>query len=310
MRTKFRSGDRRRYDIDMRFAAFTLALMLALPALAQSHAKRLILKDGSYQSILEYKVEGDRVRYKSADRFEWEDVPNLLVDWDATNKYNDNPIKNDLSRAERDAAEAEEKEAARTETDAPTVAPRLRLPDGNIGGVYLLDEWKGAPELVEIVQNGADINQNFGKNVLRVAVNPFGGAHQSFELPGQHARAQSHSTQPTFYMCIESGEKPVDVVNHYRIVRVTSDVKKNTRSVGTLIVKATGKTSQAEKFVPALVSHVNEGPWVKVTPSQPLTPGEYAVVEMLDENEMNLYVWDFGVNADAPENVNAVKAKP
>ena len=285
-------------------------LALAVLAPAQVFTKRLILKDGSYQSILEYKVEGDRVHYKSAERFEWEDIPSVLIDWDATNKYNANPIKNDRSREDRDAAEEEAKENARSESDAPTVAPRLRLPDANVGGVYLLDEWRGEPELVEIVQSGADVNKNTGKNVLRATVNPFGAAHQSFELPAQHAKVQAHGPQPVFYLCIQPGEKPVDVPNHYRIVRATPNPAKNNRSLGTLNVKLSGKTSESQKFVAASVSRVNEGPWVKVAPTQPLAPGEYAVVEMLGENEMNLYVWDFGVNPGAPENVNAIKPRP
>ena len=74
----------------LRASAVFLFLILAAFAFAQQHAKRLILKDGGYQAIKEYKIEGDRVHYYSAERFIWEDIPKDFVDWDATNKYNAN----------------------------------------------------------------------------------------------------------------------------------------------------------------------------------------------------------------------------
>lgn len=285
--------------------AVVFVLTAAQVARAQEHSKRLILKDGSYQAITEYKVQGDRVHYFSAERYDWEDIPNALIDWDATNKYNANPVKNDTSREERDTAEEEERETARSETEAPTVASRLRLPDAATGGVYLLDEWRGRPELAEIVQNGADTgDQGDKKFVLR---NPLAIRHQSFTLSGAHARVQSHVARPTIYLCIEAGDEAVDENDHFRIVRVQSDVPRNTRSVGTLNVKLSGKTSETEKFVPSSASKVNHGPWVMINPNEPLPPGEYAVVEMLSEGEINLYVWDFGVNPNAAENVNTIQ---
>jgi hypothetical protein len=47
------------------------------------------------------------------------------------------------------------------------------------------------------------------------------------------------------------------------------------------------------------------GDWIKLTPSEPLPPGEYAVVELLDKKQINLFVWDFGVNPSAPQNAGA-----
>ena len=108
-------------------------------ASGQTLASRLILKDGTYQSVTKYEVSGDRVRYFSAERGEWEEVPNGLVDWDATKKYEEGRLLG--GPIPEAAALDKEIEAERNKALArsPEVVPGLRLSDE--GGVYILDTY-------------------------------------------------------------------------------------------------------------------------------------------------------------------------
>ncbi len=45
---------------------------------------------------------------------------------------------------------------------------------------------------------------------------------------------------------------------------------------------------------------------MKLTPKQPLLPGEYALMEVISPKVVNLGVWDFGVHPDAPENEDVI----
>jgi hypothetical protein len=64
--------------------------------------------------------------------------------------------------------------------------------------------------------------------------------------------------------------------------------------------------SQQQHLVKTTITRL-QGGWLKITPTEPLAPGEYAVVEMMGKEGMNLYVWDFGVNPKAPANANPWK---
>ena len=300
--------------------------VLFLPALhAQGRSKRLILKDGSYQPAERWEVKGDRVRYFSAERYEWEEVPTSLVDWPATEKY-EKDLEAGMAEEEKRTAAEDEAERKAEEAKTPTVAPGLKLPDG--GGVYMLDVYQNKPELIELVQSGGEIHKDMGRNILRAAINPISlSSSQTIEIKGAKGRVQAHSTQPVIYVDINEGEasddatpdasndagqdsakpdvnkpKPLALAQRFRIVRL--EKKKDSRVIGNLKIMFYGKMSQQENWVAAQVEPVTSE-WVKVTPTLPLKPGEYAIAEMLGEKEMNLFVWDFGVDPTAPENPSA-----
>ncbi len=308
------------------FPVLVCALLLGAAALLvfapAAHAQkpqpsRLVMKDGSYQAVVRYEIKGDRVRYLSAERYEWEEVPYSMVDWAATKKWEQERVT--TGNPDIRAADAEEQaEKQKEEALSPTVAPGLRLPFN--GGVMLMDVYSGRPGLIELQQSGSEINKNTKGNILRAAINPLASARQSIELKGPHAQVQAHVTQPVIYANVGNAEptdaqsaggppaRELPVAQKYRIVRLES--KKGNRIVGNIKVTLTGKVSQQQALMPTLVEQVSNGPWYKISPASPLAPGEYAIVEMLPDDQINLYVWDFGVNPSAPENPTAWRPAP
>lgn len=310
-------------------AAPTAAPSGALPLPPGLQVKRLILKDGSYQPVSKIEVHGDRVRYLSGERFEWEEVPCSLIDWKATEQYAREGGDAGRRNAEATEIDAEEQaELKKEEEKSPLVAPGLHLPA--TGGVFLLDAYQNESQLNELAQNGGEIKRNRGSNILRATINPLSSQKQTIELTGLHARVQSHVGNPSIFVSVDqddssssaaqgapaanassekaknkdkdvSGKDKGSDPNHFRIVRMELVPKKNARVIGNIKIAVYGKASEEEKFVPATVQVVS-GPWLKVTPTAPLEPGEYALVEILEKNQMNLFVWDFGVDPKAPEN--------
>jgi hypothetical protein len=312
----------RRYLLGLVLAGL---LLLALPnSHAQELAHRLILKDGSYQAVTKYEVKGDRVRYYSAEREEWEELPNNLVDWPATEKYE----KDRAAGAAAPEAVQLDKEAEHDreleEAQLPQVAPGLRLPMDS--GVFLLDSFQGEPQIVEIQQTLGDVNRNTKGNIFRGALNPVAAAKQTIELEGAHATIQAHVDVPSLYINpddspdrssrADDSSKPASLQSpqqpqqpeqasvpfeRFRILR--TEVKSGKRIVGDVKRQVTGKTTEEQHTVKTTITRVNGG-WLKITPVESLAPGEYALVEMKGTQGMNLYLWDFGVNLKAPANAN------
>jgi hypothetical protein len=309
--------------------AAILILFGATQVSAQNQARRLILKDGSYQAVTKYEIQGDRVRYYSAERGEWEEVPKSLIDWDATEKFEQGRKDGGLAPEAVELDKELEAERKAEQARSPQVAPGLRLPDE--GGIFLLDTFENQPELAELKQSGGDVEKTSKTNILRAVINPLAGAKQNIELPGPHAKIQSHTTVPSLYISIDpdqsapatatatpatstaqesatnSTSSPVSINERFKIIRI--DLKNGKRFAGAVKIAVNGKMKADERFV-AVTSTVMTGGWVKIAPTEPLAPGEYAVAEMLGTEGMNLYVWDFGVNPSAPANPFTWKPDP
>jgi hypothetical protein len=333
-----------------RLLASALLVLLTVPALCQQQRRpmdvpnpaqsttepartRLILKDGSYQLVLSYRIVGNVVRYRSAERDgEEEDVPLALVDLPATEKW-----KKDHEPGAEAAAQAAppvlspelaREEAARAAL-TPEIAPSLHLPEED--SVLALDTFRGTPELVPMPQSASDLNKETAHAVSKGTINPSSSPHRITDIPHERADIQLHVPDPVFYVRISTGHDDEVVTggaftvdthgasgratpsggaadNPYIIERV--DVRSDLRVIDSLRLGLLGSGRPQRDIIETRAETLPGGHWMKLTPLAPLDFGEYALIEVLGPNAVNLDVWDFGVHSDAPENVEAIRPEP
>jgi hypothetical protein len=83
-----------------------------------------------------------------------------------------------------------------------------------------------------------------------------------------------------------SAYTPQTAKDHFRIVRC--EEKKDKRVVGVINIAIYGKVNQNAAYIETNVEPL-VGNWVKITPAKPLTPGEYALVELLGKQGINTW---------------------
>lgn len=297
-----------------------------VPGMASNH--RLILKDGTYQIVRKYEVVGDRVRYISIERSgDWEELPVELVDWEATRKWERDHASQPaeaVSPAMKEAESIDKEEAAEREelkASRPEVAKGLELPDED--GVFVLDTYHGTPELVELLPS--ELNANAKTKHGLSTLNPLAGSKATLELEGAHAKVHLHVNDPTIYLSLNVSNDTEPVLSHpmtmntggakeiagrkhgahspssgFAIVRV--DERNTVRVVGAVHMSPGGTVTQDEDVIPAKAELLPGKHWMKITPAQTLTIGEYALVEIISPSDINQSVWDFQVDPRGGDN--------
>ncbi len=307
----------------------TLPLKPDVPGMATNH--RLILKDGSYQLVRQYTIAGDRVRYLSLERGDWEELPVDLVDWDATRKWERDhavPTGEEPSPAMKEAEDIDKEEAdERNEQKArmPEVAAGLELPDED--GVFALDTYQDTPELVELLPKDLNMNSKTRKGIE--VLNPLKASRANLELEGEHAKVHLHVNDPVIYLSLNVSDETEPVLSHpvtintgnaravnggkhgahseksgFAIVRV--DERNQVRIVGAIKVGIDGKVTQDEDIIPTKVEVLAGKHWLRIEPEQKLTIGEYALVEIISPSDISESVWDFRVDPRLGDNPRSI----
>jgi hypothetical protein len=263
--------------------------------------KKLMLKDGSFQLVRSYEKDGDRVRYYSVERGQWEVIPAALVDWDATKKAE--AAENKAASALLEKVKIQE-DASKAETPVDVdaslmVAPGMFLPDGE--GMFAI-EGKSIKRLAEVGSEEKTDKKTVLKQILSPI--PIVPSKHNIELPGAKAKVRLTTAVPEFYL----REPPLGPNEDPALLR---SGRANTDGPDVTLLRAKVKghkrllESIKSMFGQEISENVNEiaiqrwevAPDVyRFTLSAPLPPGEYALAEILQDG-LNLYVWDFGVDA-------------
>jgi hypothetical protein len=271
----------------------------ALPGGAPN-GKKLILKDGDFQLVREYMRNGERVRYYSLERGAWEEIPASLIDWVETQKAE--AAKAAQEKAELDKLHKQE-EASRVEmaldVDASLqTASGVFLPSGE--GMFAVEGKKSTL----LAQAGVEAHRDKKQFLKQIASPiPIVPSKTNIELPGAHAQARLDPGQLEFYLreappdpdstaVIQKSSRPGESGPDVELVRATA--KGNKRVLEQIKTLFGEKLDEGRNTV--LLQRWQVAPNVfRFTLGEPLTPGEYALAEILPDG-INLYVWDFGVD--------------
>lgn len=262
-----------------RRTAIFASLLLLVTILPLSAAKiKLYLKGGGDLIVTEYKIDGERVRYYSAERGAWEEVPLEMVDLDRTRQEQE---KDAAWRAERDKETQIERQAERR---ARTELHSVPLDDG----VYYLDGNKISP----VQQAVVDINGSRKRTLLQViAPIPAVAGKSTVDLEGEKASLVVSNPRPMFYLRLEK-------ISRVGLLRMQA--KKEGRRAQ-VIQKAPGSGELFEEQEEIEVFRQQLAPSVyKIWPVDPLPAGEYAVFEY-SPGESDIRIWDFGFKGSAPD---------
>jgi hypothetical protein len=257
----------------------------AVPAMPRG--KKLVLKDGSFQLVREYHVEGDRVRYYSIDQRDWDEIPESLVDWDATRKLEIGEAKRNLDLI----AEARKTESARNaeplDVDASIeIAPKVFLPSGV--GLFEFD----GKAIHPLSPADPDIKYSMTQRVKQVLVPiPIVPSRHTVSLDGDHAKFRMQSAVVEFYMRTADAHEP-------NLELIRAKVHGGKRSLENLDQLFGQKQASGRVTLPMLRWEVAKGVY-RFTVYHSLDPGEYAVAEAIESGGTNVYLWDFGVDPDA-----------
>jgi hypothetical protein len=255
----------------------------SVSAQGTNRSQKLVLKDGSVQVVREYQVIGDRVRFYSIERSDWEEIPASLVDWDATRKAAsqvDQRAKQAIALAHRVDLE-EHPGSLDVDGGLADLPPGVLLPPGD--GMFAFN----GHAVVSIKANLAESKLDKGRFLAKmISPIPVVATRHTISLEGKRAKLQIADSEPIFFFRTDHGAAP-------QFLLIRTEVKGNRREIAYLS-QYMGQSKTEANEIPLNVAAVDSDTY-RVMAGQDLAPGEYVLAQPLDATTIDLYVWDFGI---------------
>jgi hypothetical protein len=173
------------------------------------------------------------------------------------------------------------------------VAPGVTLPTSGDATVLVLDTTAAGPALVHVKPHEVVTAPHAAVNWLRAQV--LVGPHSTAEVEGQHADTIVASTKAVVYVRL-SGEEAE--IMRDRVHLLWLQLSKRRREISDFSMNVFGgQRSRNVDEVPCETEMVEGTNWLKVTPKEPLLPGEFAIAFLpKDVNQLPDAVYDFSVS--------------
>jgi hypothetical protein len=260
--------------------AAALLIALAAPRAAWATLK-LCMKDGNYQIVSSYEVHGDRVRYFSVERSDWEEVPTSQVDFDATKRAQEEAKALEKKQLE-EAKQTDQERFYKPPSQGLEVAPGLRLPGDD--GIFTVD----GRRVVRLVQSSGDVVTDKKRTAMVLAIPlPMVKARSLVVLEGAKAPIRLNDPLPVFYVQSADGLGAKLELVHLKPgkeSRVVEEVETSRGKNGKATEERTMVSLERKQVAPNIYT---------LKPFDPLEAGEYALGEVVDD-KLSLDVWDFG----------------
>ena len=248
-------------------------ILLALAFSLSAATIQLFLKDGTSQKVKEYQVVDDRVKYLSAERGEWEEIPKDLVDFAKT----EGAVKAALQADEAETkAEVEEKLAEREARREVRSVPQ------EPGAYYVDSSGKIVP--LKLAESKLVTNKRRALLTVLSPIPAFAGK-ATVEIEGTQSNFKVSEDRPNFYFRLAKEER-------MELVRLKLNPKKIARVVQNLdILPVVKEIVTNMEIVETFRRQVGEGLY-KVWPTESIEAGEYALLEYTEGKSAPI-IFDF-----------------